>query len=170
MKHCNLLKKYNVNSSPSPCFFWDLTLLTTKGFWETVTILSGNRYGCKATFKCILMVVVKRVFTAFLEAVWKFWETASVSQNTKKALFNSCSQFAGQKRCSCYLCTCKICENRTVYSHKLRYNRHVSYVYRRYKVFVLSGHPLAIIEKFVDAPTKPNFLLSFVNHFSTFPY
>jgi len=36
------------------------------------------------SFKRVLMVVVKRVFTVFWEVVGKIWETVSVTQNTLK--------------------------------------------------------------------------------------
>jgi len=56
-------------------FFKGLTLLTAKTFERTQLFCLSD--GHKARFKCILMVVVKRVSTVF-------WETETVSQNTLK--------------------------------------------------------------------------------------
>ena len=51
--------------------------------FETVTISSEYRDGCKARFQCILMVVVNQVSSVFWETLGKGWES---SQNTLKRL------------------------------------------------------------------------------------
>jgi len=54
-----------------PEFSQVLTLLTAKAFSETATISSEYRDFCKSRFWCTLMVVLKRIYTAFLRDHWK---------------------------------------------------------------------------------------------------
>jgi len=74
---------YKILFNPSE-FSQVLTLLTANTFSETATVTSEYRDVCKSRFWCILMVVVKRVYAVFLEAVGKFDNRFGLTQQLKK--------------------------------------------------------------------------------------